>query len=165
MTGPEAGIPYNTLMTNGRTEPSGVAPRGGPGPNPLVCGRRQGQGGCARWGTTGCLAGVIVLAAVVVASFFFLDTGVDWAVKRARVRLEERLPADLTMPERQQFDADLDAFFARLRARSGSAPLAGAFLERVGTVLDDGKVTRVELMALEGFLRQHSSPGPTRSGG
>lgn len=145
-------------MTNGSEVPAGGASGGPAGFTAVPPGRRQGPGGCARWGTTGCLAGVVVLAAVIVASFFLLHTGVDWAVKRARVRLEERLPPDLTAVERQQLGADLDAFFARLRAGGDSAPLAGAFLERVGTVLDDGKVTRAEVVALEGFLRQSSSP-------
>jgi hypothetical protein len=104
-----------------------------------------------------------VLATVMVTSFFLLDTGVDWAVERARARLEERLPGDLTAAERERFHSDLDAYFARLRAERGSAPLAGAFLERVGVVLEDGKVTRIEILALDGFLRQHASP-PTAGG-
>jgi len=104
---------------------------------------------------------VLVLAAVMVASFFLLRTGVHWAADRARARLEERLPTDLSARERERFLEDLESFFQRAGKAKDPAPLVGGFLERVGKVLEDGKVTRAEVVTLDRFLRESAgSPAP-----
>ena len=119
--------------------------------------------GRRRWASLGCMVLVVVLTAVLLASFLFLDRGVRWVTLRARQRLEASLPAEAGEPARRAFGEDLDRFFARLEEDPAEANrLSGAFLERVGAALEDGRVTVEEMGFIQAFLREAAPPDEER---
>ncbi len=119
--------------------------------------------GCGRWASVGCLGLVVVLTAVLLGSFLFLDRGVRWVTLRARQKLVQNLPPSANAAARRAFEEDLDRFFARLEGDPVEANrLSGAFIERVGRVLEDGRVTLEEMGAIQAFLREAAPPGGER---
>jgi len=115
--------------------------------------------GCGRWAGVGCLGVVVVLTAVLLGSFLFLDRGVHWVTLRARQKLEEELPRDLSGSARQAFEEDLERFFRRLETDPAEANrLSGAFIERVGRSLEDGQITLEEMGFIQAFLREAAPP-------
>jgi len=111
--------------------------------------------GCLKPARVGCLGLVVVLAVLMLASFFLFNRGVGWTLHRARAHLERALPKDLPAAKRDRLERDLDRFF---RASSGSAttPRMGAFLVRVGDVLEDGQVTPAEVDQVIEFLEREA---------
>ncbi len=137
-------------------------------PVPLQPGPPAGGSACARWLTVGCGTLVVVLILVMVGTFFFLRRGASWVVERARQRIEERLPTDLTAAEREHVLKDLERFFQRLGDAPNQDQLMGEFLARAGDALEDGRLTREEVVQLDSYLRHPdagaagatSTPGP-----
>ncbi len=125
--------------------------------------RPREDAGCSRWAGIGCGVAIIVLAALILGSFLFFDRGVQWAVRRAADRIEERM--DPAVPPAAR--ASLVARMNELCARSGeadAAPRNGAFLERAGKALEDGRVSAGEVADLNAFLAgaepdRHTAPG------
>jgi len=120
--------------------------------------------GCSRWAGLGCSVVIIILAALVFGSFLFFDRGVRWAVHRASSRIEESLDPGVPPDLRERLHGELEDFGVQ-SARRGAAPRSGAFLERAGKILEDGRVTREEAEALEVFLAGEGSGTEEKNGG
>ncbi len=134
-------------------------PRPGVPELPEVRGDLRDRRGCGRWATVGCLALVVVLTAVLLGSFLFLDRGVRWVTVRARQKLERNLPSGVDGAARRAFEEDMDRFFARIGEDPAEANrLSGEFIQRVGAALEDGRVTLEEMGSIQAFLRTAAPP-------
>ncbi len=137
------------------TTPPIILPRRDPAPSTAD--------GCSRWAGLGCAVTIIVLAVLVFGSFLFFDRGVRWAVRRASDRIEERLDPGVPPALRDRLHGELEALIARSGER-GAAARNGAFLERAGRFLEDGRVSPEEAEELEAFLAGKEGAGERESG-
>ena len=109
--------------------------------------------GCQRWAGTGCIAGLVLMVAAIIASVLLMQNGVGWAVERARNRLDSRLATDVSDRVGEPVRERLDAFVRSLDAREDPIPVMGEFLRRTGEALEDDRLTEPEVEALDDFMR------------
>ena len=117
------------------TDPSPLPPLPKPfatEPRPL----RMGSGGCGRGVWIGCGAALIVFLVAAVALTLRADDLMVWLLGKLEQNIAANLPADLTPPERQRFEA---SFAALARA------------------VEDGTVDPPALQALQGRLFEISA--------
>jgi len=95
---------------------------------------------------------------LILGSFLFFDRGVQWAVRRASERIEEGLEPDVPPALRDRLHRELQEVVARSGAHD-AARRNGAFLQRAGRILEDGRVSPEEAGKLEAYLAQERGAG------
>lgn len=126
--------------------------------------RPREDAGCSRWAGIGCGIVIIVLAALILGSFLFFDRGVQWAVRRAADRIEERMDPAVPPAARELLRERMEQLCAR-SGEAGAAPRNGAFLQRAGKALEDGRVSTEEVAGLNAFLAGRGEERPPAAGG
>ena len=110
------------------------------------------RSGCGRWGLLGCLAGVVVLAGVLVVSYQSMKGSVWDTAHRARERVEQRLPLELSDAERRRTKENLERFFDRLEVAEEPYPLMGGFVRRANDALVDAFLSPAEVRDINAYL-------------
>ncbi|NOZ93598.1 MAG: hypothetical protein GXP47_02515 [Acidobacteria bacterium] len=126
--------------------------------------RPREDAGRSRWAGIGCGAVIIVLAALILGSFLFFDRGVQWAVRRAADRIEERMDPAVPAAARELLRERMEQLCAR-SGEAGAAPRNGAFLQQAGKALEDGRVSTEEVAGLNAFLAGRGKERAPAAGG
>jgi hypothetical protein len=110
------------------------------------------RSGCGKWGLLGCLSGVVILAGVLVVSFQSMQSSVWDTARRARERVERRLPLELPAAQRQRTLDNLEGFFDVLEQAEEPYPIMGGFMRRANQAFADSYLSPSEVADLNEYL-------------
>ncbi len=166
---------YNVLMDetpideqpdNDSTPPETEVPRPEPSKAPaqpevvfegLASGKepwRQGSGCGSRLPVYGCIVGVAVMIAVLMAGTAMTRKTVWVNMERGRREVARALPPDLAPEQRVRTIQNLDRFKAVLEASKDPYPVMGQFMRRVRAALADQRLDTNEIEELNLFLEK-----------
>jgi hypothetical protein len=112
-------------------------------------------GGCSsRLPLYGCLIGLVILIAILIAGTSMMRRTVWVNMERGRRVVVQSLPRNLPAAERQRTIKNLDRFRAALEASKDPYPTMGEFMNRVRDILNDGRLTAEEVGGLNIFLER-----------
>ena len=115
---------------------------------------RRGSGCSSRLPLYGCLIGLVILIAILVAGTSMVRRTVWVNMERGRQLVVQNLPRDLPAAERQRTLRNLDRFVAVLEASKDPYPVMGEFMNRVRDILDDGRLTADEVGGLNVYIER-----------
>ncbi|MEJ2580494.1 MAG: hypothetical protein P8127_02470 [Acidobacteriota bacterium] len=115
----------------------------------------RGGGGCSsRLTVYGCLAGLVLLVAMLIVGTSMVRRTVWINMDRGRRLVVQSLPHDLPAAERQRTIRNLDRFRLVLEASKDPYPTMGDFMNRVRDMLEDGRFTAEEVGGLNVYLER-----------
>lgn len=101
-----------------------------------------------RWGKIGCIAGLVLAAAALLASFLLLQRGMLLLAERAMDRIESSLPIEIDEARRDRTLSNIGKLQAAIRHGSDSELLVSRFLAAAAPALEDDELTLAELEAI-----------------
>lgn len=122
---------------------------------------KEGRTDFRRWRLYGCLAGTLVLIALLIVGTQMVRNTVWLTFAQSHRQLVAEL-ARLQPPERVRTTQNLQRFTERLRAMDDPYPVIGEFQRRVREALADGRLTAEEVEALDAFMAETVAPSPTQ---
>jgi hypothetical protein len=115
---------------------------------------RQGSGCGSRLIVYGCIFGVAVMIAVLMAGTAMTRKTVWVNMERGRRAVAQALPPDLAPEQRVRTIQNLDRFKAVLEASKDPYPVMGEFMKLVRAFLADQRLTAIEIEELNIFLEK-----------
>ena len=115
---------------------------------------RQGSGCGSRLTVYGCIVGVAVMIAVLMAGTAMTRKTVWVNMERGRRAVARALPPDLAPEQRVRTIQNLDRFKAVLEASKDPYPVMGEFMKLVRAFLADQRLTAIEIEELNLFLEK-----------
>ncbi len=115
---------------------------------------RGGSGCGSRLPLYGCIVGVALLIAALMAGTSMMRRTVWLNMERGRRAVVQALPADLPPAERVRTTRNLERFRAVLEASKDPFPVMGEFMKRVRAILGDGRLTAEEVGGLNVYLER-----------
>jgi len=115
---------------------------------------RQGSGCGGRLIIYGCIIGVGVMIAILMAGTAMTRKTVWANMERGRREVARALPPDLPPEQRARTIQNLDRYRAVLEASKDPYPVMGQFMRRVRAALADQRLTTIEVEELNIFLEQ-----------
>ena len=115
---------------------------------------RQGSGCSSRLPVYGCLIGVAVMIAVLMAGTSMTRKTVWMNMERGRRAVARALPPDLPSDERVRTTQNLDRFKAALEVSKDPYPVMGEFMKRVRASFADQRLIADEVEELNIFLEK-----------
>jgi hypothetical protein len=115
---------------------------------------RGGSGCGSRLPLYGCIVGVALLIAALMAGTSMMRRTVWLNMDRGRRAVVQALPADLPPAERVRTTRNLEHFRAVLEASKDPFPVMGEFMKRVRAILADGRLTADEVGGLNVYLER-----------
>jgi len=115
---------------------------------------RGGSGCGSRLPLYGCIVGVALLIAALMAGTSMMRRTVWLNMDRGRRAVVQALPADLPPAERVRTTRNLEHFRAVLEASKDPFPVMGEFMERVHAAFVDQRLTAEEIEELNLYLEE-----------
>jgi len=115
---------------------------------------RKGSGCSSRLPVYGCIVGVAVMIAVLMAGTAMTRKTVWVNMERGRREVARALPPDLPTEQRVRTIQNLDRFKAVLEASKDPYPMMGEFMKRVRAALADQRLMADEIEELNLFLER-----------
>lgn len=115
---------------------------------------RQGKGCGGRLAVYGCIVGVAVMIAVLMAGTAMTRKTVWVNMERGRRAVARALPPDLASDQRARTIQNLDRFRAVLEAAEDPYPTMGEFMKRVRASLADQRLDSDEILELNIFIEE-----------
>jgi hypothetical protein len=122
---------------------------------------KEGRTDFRRWRLYGCLAGTLVLIALLIVGTQMVRNTVWLTFAQSHRQLVAEL-ARLQPPDRVRTTQNLQRFTERLRAMDDPYPVIGEFQRRVREALADGRLTREEVEALDAFMTETAAPSSSQ---
>ncbi len=122
----------------------------------------QGRTDFRRWRFYGCLAGTLVLIALLVVGTQMVRNTVWLSFAQSHRRLAAEL-GGLPPAERVRTTQNLQRLGERLRAMDDPYPTIGEFQRRVRQALADGRLSPDEAASLNAFMEEAVAPPPERA--
>jgi hypothetical protein len=121
-----------------------------------------GGGGCNRWVLYGGAVGLALMVGFLLLSSRLMERGLEALALRARQRILQRLPLDLSAAERRRTLHNLERLVDRRQPEGDRRRLEGSFLRLAGAALADDRLTVAEVGEINSFLEGGPpSGGPT----
>jgi hypothetical protein len=114
----------------------------------------RGSGCSSRLPLYGCLFGLVLLIGILFVGTSMMRRTVWVNLEKARRAVVQSLPRDLPAVERQRTIDNLERFRAILEASKDPYPEMGEFVDRVRSVLQDGRFTAEEVGGLNIFIER-----------
>ena len=115
---------------------------------------RGGSGCGSRLPLYGCIVGVALLIAALMAGTSMMRKTVWLNMDRGRRAVVQALPADLAPAERERTTRNLEHFRGVLEASKDPFPVMGEFMKRVRAAFVDQRLTAEEIDELNFYLEE-----------
>jgi hypothetical protein len=126
---------------------------------------RSQSSGCRQWGTYGCIGGILLLIAALLAGYLMLKQGVWLTFERTRQRVLHSVPYRLPPGEKVRLQRNLERLRDHLRQADDPYPPIGRFLNQAGAALQDGELSPEEIATLNAFVELECGPSELPSPG